>query len=530
MALILTEGFDHYGTIADMSSNRWTSVTLGSYVTSPQSTYFVPGRFGGKAATLQGGILTFPSSYTQIFTGFALKGLDTGTQTIYIYSGPNTSGSYTGANAYISINYSSGVVQLYIVTNYLGSTTLVASSAAGVISTGNWNYVEISFKSGTSTGSMEVRVNGTSVVSASSLNMQQNSTSTANFIYLQFSSITAYIDDLYLCDTTVGPGTYPMNTFLGDKRIVTMAPATNSAVTWTPATTWTVSNNPTTSIRSLAVVANRTYLAQYISTSYSYTAPYPTRLDPGTFTATQNSTLQSVNIYGYGATAGVHVKAVIYSESTSVLNTPGALLATSNAITGVANGVNTLTFPTPPTIVKGANYFIGFIADAAFNLQLGVNITYSSNIAYIAATYPTPPSTFDVTTATTIATYSTAFDLTFAATNYGQVSEQANDMGLSYNSTSTLNNQDLFTTDQSVPSTATIYGVQVVGSYAKDDAATRAVANVLKSGATTSVGAPLPLTASYTEKYDVYAVDPNTSASWTAANARSALIGYKVTT
>ena len=43
-----------------------------------------------------------------------------------------------------------------------------------------------------------------------------------------------HIDDFRCNDTTVGPGTYPCNGFMGDLRVALLTPTANSAVTWTP--------------------------------------------------------------------------------------------------------------------------------------------------------------------------------------------------------------------------------------------------------------------------------------------------------
>ncbi len=42
------------------------------------------------------------------------------------------------------------------------------------------------------------------------------------------------IDDLYLCDDSVGPGANACNTFLGDVRVSTLYATANGAVSWTP--------------------------------------------------------------------------------------------------------------------------------------------------------------------------------------------------------------------------------------------------------------------------------------------------------
>lgn len=117
----------------------------------------------------------------------------------------------------------------------------------------------------------------------------------------------------------------------------------------------------------------------------------------------------------------------------------------------------------------------------------------------------------------------------FANANWQEVSEVAFDGDASYNLSSTVNQQDLFNIGAVPTSISGILGFQITAALRKDDAGARTVANVLKSGATTSVGTARSMTdTNYVYWSEQFILDPNTAANWTRANINAAQIGYKV--
>lgn len=90
-------------------------------------------------------------------------------------------------------------------------------------------YVELKIKINSSTGTVDVRVNGTSLISLTGQNTQATGNATANEIALgQFtavSGVSMYYDDLYICD---GAGS-TNNAFLGDCRVDCYLPTGNGS-------------------------------------------------------------------------------------------------------------------------------------------------------------------------------------------------------------------------------------------------------------------------------------------------------------
>lgn len=122
---------------------------------------------------------------------------------------------------------------------YRGSgtgTPIGAASAAGVVPSNQWTYIETKVTINSSTGSVECRLNGnaTPVISSSGLNTQNTGNAWVSGFEFGWPS-TSYFDDWYMLDTT---GASPLNTYLGSVQVRGDAPNNNSAVggrnAWTP--------------------------------------------------------------------------------------------------------------------------------------------------------------------------------------------------------------------------------------------------------------------------------------------------------
>lgn len=113
------------------------------------------------------------------------------------------------------------------------------------------------------------------------------------------------------------------------------------------------------------------------------------------------------------------------------------------------------------------------------------------------------------------------------ATNWMAVSEIPEDGDNSYNTDSTPGDVDLFSHPNLPAGAQNISAVDNVVFARKDDAGTRSIASQIKSSTTTSTGATVALSTSYTFIDQIAETDPNTSAAWTASGVNSALFGYK---
>lgn len=114
---------------------------------------------------------------------------------------------------------------------YLGSgtgTPLGSASAGGILSVSSWVYLEVKLTISATVGVVELRVNGnpSAVISASSLNTKSTANTFVNGFVFTGMVANTFFDDWYMLDTT---GSSPLNTYLGNVRMVYDVPNNNSA-------------------------------------------------------------------------------------------------------------------------------------------------------------------------------------------------------------------------------------------------------------------------------------------------------------
>lgn len=148
---------------------------------------------------------------------------------------------YSGDISTFGFQDSVGIVLFFIGITSAGVLTVYAASgavlgsASTVLSTSSWNYLEIGGVINASTGSVTVKVNGTTVLTLSSVNTKGSSTlGSVGIVYFIQTSINHYSlawTHMYFCDNT---GSAPWNTYLGDVRVQALNPTANSSVAFTP--------------------------------------------------------------------------------------------------------------------------------------------------------------------------------------------------------------------------------------------------------------------------------------------------------
>lgn len=116
-----------------------------------------------------------------------------------------------------------------------------------------------------------------------------------------------------------------------------------------------------------------------------------------------------------------------------------------------------------------------------------------------------------------------------AGVNYDRVDDLSPDGDTTIVQSSTVNNQDTYTHSHLTRINTGISFAQLVHVARKTSGATRAITQVLKSGATTDTSADRYLDSTYGFRTNGYEVDPDTSTTWDVAGINDSLIGQKVT-
>ena len=97
-----------------------------------------------------------------------------------------------------------------------------------------------------------------------------------------------------------------------------------------------------------------------------------------------------------------------------------------------------------------------------------------------------------------------------------------------FNSDSTPGHQDLFGMAPVAAGLGTVFGVNLKTLLAKSDAGPRTMADVLKSGASVTAGAPVSLGTTPTQYRRILQTDPATSQAWTQAAVDAIKAGYRI--
>jgi len=213
MALKWIDGFESYGV-----TNGNSAVGVASKYTSSGGTLTIrAGRLGGHALSLSGSQTlstpVFAANDTWI-VGFAFFYVHVAAteQQIMLFK----DGATNQCSLYL---LPTGELKFY--RSDQGSNLGISSGAR--IRSGVWNYIEVKVKISTTTGTVDIHVNGVSVLSLTSKNTDQGASSQATKIALGASSAGSdqfTFDDYYVCDKSGSNNT----TFLGPQKVTTIFP------------------------------------------------------------------------------------------------------------------------------------------------------------------------------------------------------------------------------------------------------------------------------------------------------------------
>lgn len=115
-----------------------------------------------------------------------------------------------------------------------------------------------------------------------------------------------------------------------------------------------------------------------------------------------------------------------------------------------------------------------------------------------------------------------------ASTNVSCVDENPANDDTDYVSSSVVSTKDTYDFTNISHTPASIFGIQINMIARKDDAGTRSIAAVTRSGGADTDGATQALSTSYLNYREIRETDPNTSAAWTKTNLNAAEFGAKV--
>ena len=212
--LIFSDGFDQYTDGPDLL-DRWSSNSSSGIV----DVHTTNGRNGGGCLVIVGHtvstplVYSFGSGYSCGVIGFALKMY--GTAPNLAMDGPLVFG--VGAGRLTLAIGTDRLLRLY--KGKIAGTLLATSTTA--LSLGVWAYLELRFYIHDTTGEYELKIDGVSEFSATSVDTRDSTTATG-FDWMMFDVFRAdtYIDDLYVLGDTANTA----GGFLGDVAVEVFMP------------------------------------------------------------------------------------------------------------------------------------------------------------------------------------------------------------------------------------------------------------------------------------------------------------------
>ncbi len=236
MTMLFMDSFDHYGSgdtgDANILDGVWAEWYTRDGAAGDYEGLVVPSfgartgnvcAFMGRSAVRR---KVLPSGKTTLYMGFG----------IYFPTLPNANG-----DSWLSLRDTGNTALMSLYVNSDGSLTLangeniaspIVSSSGPVLTAGTWHHLEFKIVINATTGTIEVRKDGSTTPVINGTGLNTGSTAIAQFAFCQSLSVdkpTYYIDDLVVFDSA---GSYN-NDFIGDVRVATIFPNADDSFNWT---------------------------------------------------------------------------------------------------------------------------------------------------------------------------------------------------------------------------------------------------------------------------------------------------------
>lgn len=205
-----SELFDYVNTAYCAFSTDYGRLNIGVQASSHPSI--------GKSFTMSGSTMIFGIAIYR-FNQFVQSDGASGNEYLTFFSGG------VGATKQITVTRDSTGTELQIRSGSYNGSVLATTSFSQELQT--WYYLELKVVINASTGSVELKIDGNVVASASGVNTDPAGSGSFDYVELTGSSTyhVEYFDDWYICD---GSGSYNTD-YLGDVNIECLAPTSDGA-------------------------------------------------------------------------------------------------------------------------------------------------------------------------------------------------------------------------------------------------------------------------------------------------------------
>jgi hypothetical protein len=215
--LIHCDGFDHYATAQAVGGQKWDTV-LNCTVGATYARFAGQGAQLGNSGAVLGKNVPTQSSYV---VGAA-----------YLWTQSNDSANkifsfMDGATTQVSVHNANGIISAY------RNGTVLLATATPRLAQNQYRYIEAKCFVNSTTGNITVRLDGVEIMNFTGNTQQSGSAQITQVrLGLNGNSCIAYVDDIYICDTTTPNSAGNNNSdFLGDLKVSTIYPNAAGAFT-----------------------------------------------------------------------------------------------------------------------------------------------------------------------------------------------------------------------------------------------------------------------------------------------------------
>jgi hypothetical protein len=491
MSIIYFDGFDTYGNTDDLYS-RW------NITENWKEAQLIPGRFGGQALRLEffcGVTKVLPNAYGNLTVGCSFR-----------FTGQAPCLIMFGNQCTLEV-WVDGSIRLH---NGIWVGTIIAHSGVGAIPLNTWVWLEGQITFGT-VGHYNVWVDGLNVLSGQG-NTQGSNTPYCDNVTFRinwniFEDELYDIDDVYISNDYDAPPQNANN--YGAWRVELKQPSADTDQRdLSPQSPVMGQYNPTLNSRGSGANYGQSLVLQ----------PIVSRV---------TGLVTSGRLYWVASSPTVKVKCVVYTDQGGA---PYHAIAVSNEVVGVLvpptqiNVAVDYTFPTPPVLLRGRTYWIGYIIDSALDADIE-NVT-GAVVYHTSITYASGAPTNPVLTAVTDKQIPMTFQTTTNA-NYPCVNEAPVDDDNSYVTTE-VGGEDIYLLPQWYDIPDNVWAVNVVSRARKETAGAVWYQHRIESEWTDFHGIAWAPGIEYNFHVDLMEHDPNTGAAWTGEAVNAIRLGFTV--
>jgi hypothetical protein len=229
MSLLWCDGWDHYGVIGNLTEGAWAEIIGGftlSTVNPRTGTYAMRGPSSSSSLRR---VLGGAKTTVGIGAAFYFANLPPVARIVRIFD-------FRDANNVVQVSIgldTTGTISAYRGT--VNGGTLLGVTASPSVSAETYQHIEAMVFFSQTVGTVEVRVNGVTVLSLTGLDTVASALVEASQISVAgctgSNGVTTDVDDIFCYDDT---GSFN-NTFLGDRRVLTLFPDADTVqADWTP--------------------------------------------------------------------------------------------------------------------------------------------------------------------------------------------------------------------------------------------------------------------------------------------------------